>query len=313
MIDWTPGLPTDYHKRSRMSKDNHAKLGPGVPVPPYRVEPGLPMIVDPMEGWFNCTPEQLVRYFISLFLFLPKNSLINQPAVQCLSCSLTKAECHFRGWNTPCYQCGNGHKANCSYKRKDNADITRLNRDREIAAKYGKAAPSGTSFPSYFYYFLLTFPSAEIITLHEELVDDSATAAHLYHALIQTLGRRVVHLQRFDSVLRRTFDSEGDRPLVGSVFPNKDTLHAMLDRLSTIASTEEVPEKWVLPGIKLLEGEISGESTMFQPLVETSASVVEETLATEDEKVEEDAQLGATHTTPPPSPLGPGSPSHADE
>lgn len=141
-------------------------------------------------------------------------------------------------------------------------------------------------------------------------MDDSATAAHLYHGLLQTLARRVVHLQRFDAVLRNTFDSEGERPLVGTVFPDTDTLHAMLDRLSTIASTADVPEKWVLPGIELLRGEIAGETTQFKSSYEPAVPAGEDASTVEVEKVPGDeVQIAADPTSlPPPSPGAHGSP-----
>lgn len=145
-------------------------------------------------------------------------------------------------------------------------------------------------------------------------MEDSTTAAHLHHALVQTLSRRIVHLRRFDSLLRHTFESEGERPLVGSVFPDSDALRAMLDRLSTISSTESAVEDWVFGGIKMLEGEISGRTKQFQPLGESSSTVVEETPAVEAETDDVDEAQGEDgHTSPPLSPNIAGPSSFPDE
>lgn len=65
---WTLALPHDYNKRAKNAKDNHPKKGPGIPVPFYHVESGRPIIVNPLEGWFNCTPEQLMSSVLSILV-----------------------------------------------------------------------------------------------------------------------------------------------------------------------------------------------------------------------------------------------------
>lgn len=112
-----------------------------------------------------------------------------------------------------------------------------------------------------FFILLFFFPvehlSTEIVGLHQELVDDSQTAAALFKALERTLRRRVSHLARFDSVLRNTFDSEGERPLVGTVFLDEEVLLDMMERLDVAVATSTAPEEWMGRGLELLKGQVS--------------------------------------------------------
>lgn len=146
--------------------------------------------------------------------------------------------------------------------------------------------------------FLIQHFTTEIVALHQELVDDSQTAAALFKALEQTLRRRVCHLVRFDSILRNIFDSEGERPLIGTAVPDEEILLVMMERLDLAISCSAAPEKWMEHGLELLKGQISDYSPAPKSLDAVTAPTSEDVLEADQKKVED---VGALTEVEPPA------------
>lgn len=126
----------------------------------------------------------------------------------------------------------------------------------------------------------------------------------LFQTLLDVLVRREEHLARFDEVLHGIFDSEGDDPLVGHVFPDSTTLDTMLTRLEQATDRFSPREPWVKRGISLLRGEFKKESGSVpaNPILETVTANANETEAGSMEVEVEPVAFPMTESTGPSAP-----------
>lgn len=127
----------------------------------------------------------------------------------------------------------------------------------------------------------------------------------LFQTLQDVLVRREEHLARFDDVLHGIFNSEGEKPLVGYVFPDRSTLDDMLSRLDLATDRSAPREPWVERGIRSLRGELEKVSVPSVPVPrKVEPSSVETVSADANDGTTGEMEVEDQPATPAQSPEG---------